>query len=215
MDYFEQLEKNGYLKISNFFPDSLASSSRKKIVRTTSPHEWCQRIKPYPALLSANTRGQNRVKSCYLRALKAKRAKRFAFSFKRSRYIEEPHSVLSNIAFNIRNKIIEKLSEQLPINGLTMGGFIASYTKGDFLTYHSDNIHGKYAFVYNLSKGWQPKFGGQLELYPKRHRFYKKVLIPEFNSLLLLKLDYPMYHQVNMLSSPSFKQRINVTGWLL
>ncbi len=215
MDYFEHLEKHGYLQIPQFLPQHQASAFRKSIIRTRNPQEWRQRIKPYSPLTGSNTFGNKRIKSRYSKALHAKRDNRFSFSFKRSRYIEAPHSVLSGIALEFRKTLIDKLSSSLPINGLTKGGFIASFNKGDFLTYHNDNVKGKYAFVYNLSQGWQPKFGGQLELFPKKYRFYKKVLTPEFNSLLLLKLDYPMYHQVAMVASPTHQQRITITGWLL
>ena len=77
-----------------------------------------------------------------------------------------------------------------------------------------DGDAGKYAFIYQLSTGWQAKFGGQLELYPKKIKFYKCVIIPTFNSLTILKLSHPMPHSVRLLNNPAYKHRITISGWV-
>ena len=64
------------------------------------------------------------------------------------------------------------MSKKLGLSGQLRDTFFALFVKEQFISYHTDGSAGKYAFIYQLSKGWQPKFGGQLELYPKKIKFF-------------------------------------------
>jgi len=100
------------------------------------------------------------------------------------------------------------------IKGELQDTFFASFKKGQFISYHTDGGAGKYAFIYQLSTGWQKRFGGQLELYPKKIKFYKRVISPKFNTLTILKLSHPMPHSVRVLNNPVYKHRITISGWV-
>jgi Rps23 Pro-64 3,4-dihydroxylase Tpa1-like proline 4-hydroxylase len=153
-------------------------------------------------------------KNRHKQAMAAKDRGKFSFSFYRSNNVHAKIHGASEIHQSLSRQVVDKVCQPLRLSGELRDTFFASFIKGQFISYHSDGQAGKYAFIYQLSSGWQQRYGGQLELYPKKCKFYKKILEPSFNSLALLKLDHPMYHSVRQLNTPKHKHRITISGWL-
>lgn len=216
MPWYEQLAENGYVQLDNFLSLSTANQLRQKILKASHFKAWDLLTTPYRPLtrikddICASVIDQARHKQ----AQNAKKRGQFSFSFYRSNNKHAKQHGSANIHQQLTDSVIDKVSEPLGLNGTVRDAFFAAFIKGQFINYHSDGPAGKYAFVYQLSQGWQPKFGGQLELYPKQIKFYKKIIEPKFNSLTLLKLSHPMYHSVRMLNNPKHKHRITISGWL-
>lgn len=216
MSWDKKLQQQGYVQIKNFLPEAQALSFRKQILTAAHHKAWYLLTTPYRPLANIKDRitsakvGKQRQEQ----ALKALKKRQLSFSFYRSDNKHDNSHKSSNIHGQFCRLLQGRINEALALEGKVMDSFFASFTKGQFISYHSDKGAGKYAFTYQLSKGWQPKFGGQLELYPKRIQFYKKIINPEYNSLVLLKTDHPIYHRVRLLNNPKHKHRITISGWL-
>ena len=153
-------------------------------------------------------------KQRHTQAIKALKRQEFSFSFYRSSNKHAKRHGQALLHKALGEQIVTLLAERSLIKGELRDSFFAAYKKGQFISYHTDGSAGKYAFIYQLSSGWQTRFGGQLELYPKKIKFFKHVLAPTFNSLTLLKLSHPMPHSVRLLNNPAHKHRITISGWV-
>jgi len=216
MDWIETLEKHGFVQLIDFLPPKQARQYRNKIVKAKHHKAWGLLTTPYEPL----TRIKDNINSKVIHsarknsALRAYKRKTFSFSFYRSNNKHMAQHGCADIHKSFSEIVIDRVAKPLNLSGALRDTFFASFKKGQFLSYHTDGSAGKYAFIYQLSTSWQPRFGGQLELYPRIHRFYKVVLEPKFNSLAILKLNHPMPHSVRMLNTPKHKHRITISGWL-
>jgi len=212
----QQLLKKGYVQINNFLPEQEANQLRNSILTASHSKAWSLLTTPYHPLAGIKDTISSSIidKARHKQALNAFKRRQFSFSFYRSSNQHAKQHGYAEIHKTLANKVNEVVSKPLGLSGELRDTFFASFVKGQFIDYHTDGSAGKYAFIYQLTKGWQAKFGGQLELYPKQIRFYKRVLQPKFNSLAILKLDHPMPHSVRMLNNPAHKHRITISGWL-
>jgi SM-20-related protein len=89
------------------------------------------------------------------------------------------------------------------------------YRPGHFLRYHTDidSSEGRrYAYVLNLTRGWQPDWGGLLQFVDDDGRIIDTFL-PRWNSLSLFRV--PAGHLVSMVAPWADEERLAITGWLL
>ncbi len=89
------------------------------------------------------------------------------------------------------------------------------YRPGHFLRYHTDidSSEGRrYAYVLNLTRGWQPDWGGLLQFIDDDGRIVDTFL-PRWNSLSLFRV--PAGHLVSMVAPWADEERLAITGWLL
>ena len=216
MQWVEKLNKSGFVQIENFLPNDEALKLRKKVIRDKHFKKWNLLTTPYGPLSNIKDRiSTNTIdKSRHAQALRACKRRRFSFSFYRSSNKHAKQHGQSVLHQNIGNKVVSQLKTYGLIEGRLQDSFFAAFKKGQFISYHTDGSAGKYAFIYQLSQGWQKKFGGQLELYPRKIKFFKKLLEPKFNSLAILKLSHPMPHSVKVLQNPAHKHRITISGWV-
>jgi len=216
MQWFEKLEKYGFVQLFNFLPENQAHSYRKAILTASHHKVWCLLTTPYRpcARIKDNIKKDTIDKYRHKQAIAAKQRQKFSFSFYRSNNAHEKFHGQGGIHQRLSRQVVDKVCQPLGLSGELRDTFFASFVKGQFINFHSDGNAGKYAFIYQLSSGWQQKYGGQLELYPRKIKFYKEVLEPKFNTLALLKLEHPMYHSVRLLNNPKHKHRITISGWL-
>ena len=82
-------------------------------------------------------------------------------------------------------KILDTVSE-LTGENITkiMDIFISKFEQGDFLSEHTDNTLGKYAFMIYLNKNWDIKCGGNLNIIKDDKTV--DTVIPEYNKLILM-----------------------------
>ncbi len=192
-----------------------AESIRQQAIKANHYKTW--------DLLTTPKRPLSRIKDRFssvgnqqtsIQAALALKRRKFSFSFFRTNNKHSLQHGAKDIESVLLSQLANKIAPDLGLSGEIRDSFMAKFIKGQFISYHTDGDAGQYAFVYQLSKGWQPKYGGQLELYLRKNRFYKKVLHPEFNSLTLLKLDHPVPHSVRKLNNPKHKYRLTISGWL-
>ena len=216
MCWKEQLDKKGYVQLRHFLSREEANKLKKQILSAKRLKTWRLLTTPSQPLTNIkdniNSSIVDQIK--HKQAVKAARNKQFAFSFFRTSNKHAKRHKIAVIHQSFANYLKETLTSDLDINGQVNDSFIAKFKPNQFIGYHTDGSAGKYAFIYQLSKGWQKKYGGQLILYPPNGRFYRKVLEPEFNCLTLLKLSHPMPHSVARLQNPPHKHRLTISGWL-
>lgn len=89
------------------------------------------------------------------------------------------------------------------------------YAGGHFLRFHDDTGQDgqqrEVAYVLNLSRGWQPDWGGLLHFLDAGGNVTETV-IPRFNSLVLFRVPAP--HFVSMVTPYAARDRYAITGWL-
>jgi SM-20-related protein len=86
------------------------------------------------------------------------------------------------------------------------------YRPGDFLTLHDDR-HGGHkrlaAYVLNMTPGWRPDFGGQLQFFDERGHV-AEAYVPAFNALNMFRV--PAAHSVSQVALFG-GARYSITGW--
>ncbi len=91
--------------------------------------------------------------------------------------------------------------------------FTSKYSQGCFLNTHSDDMNGKLAFVYHLTKDWRPDYGG-LFTAQDAQRNVLKTIVPGFNKFVCFRVgDYVTPHSVTQVSHNVQKHRMSLTGW--
>jgi len=91
--------------------------------------------------------------------------------------------------------------------------FTSKYSQGCFLNTHSDDMNGKLAFVYHLTKDWRPDYGG-LFTAQDAQRNILKTIVPGFNKFVCFRVgDYVTPHSVTQVSHNVPKHRMSLTGW--
>lgn len=89
------------------------------------------------------------------------------------------------------------------------------FVPGHFLNTHDDSITGhtrRVAYVLNLSKGWNPDWGGLLQFYGA-DRSVDAVFVPRFNTLTLFTV--PQSHAVTAIAPYAPVGRFAITGWFV
>lgn len=89
----------------------------------------------------------------------------------------------------------------------------ARYTGGDFLMMHDDTqkAERRAAFVFNLSRGWHPNWGG-LTHFLDRDGSVTDTYVPTYNSLTIFTV--PVLHLVSNVMPFAPRPRYSITGWL-
>src|SRR5579884_2026476 len=90
------------------------------------------------------------------------------------------------------------------------------YLPGHFLRRHDDSGYDaqrrRFAFVFNLSRGWQADWGGLLHFLDAEGHVVE-TFVPWYNSLSLFKV--PQYHCVSQVAPWAEAPRYALTGWFL
>lgn len=216
MNWSERLACNGFVQLHHFLPEAIANDFRRKILKASQHRAWCLLTRPYYPSTAIKDRISSKVidRQRHQQAVNAQKRGQYAFSFYRSNNHDANNIDSGDIPQQFGKLLLAQVQQPLAVTGGLWDVFFALFKRGQFISYHSDGKVGRYAFVYQLSKGWRNCYGGQLELFPAQHQFYKKTIQPEFNTLVLLKLDHPMFHRVRTLTNPPYKHRITITGWL-
>lgn len=89
------------------------------------------------------------------------------------------------------------------------------YRPGHFLRVHSDEDEKEgrlYAYVLNLSQGWQADWGGLLQFIDAEGRV-EDTFLPRWNTLSLFAV--PKGHAVSLVAPWANDDRLAITGWLM
>jgi hypothetical protein len=103
------------------------------------------------------------------------------------------------------------------LTGLQLGSSddfgVHSMTVGDFLRPHSDdNRNRRIALVIYLSQGWQPEFGGALEMTDRDGDV--TTMVPEYNSMVVFDVLAGTTHLVTpVAASAGDRARLTIGGW--
>lgn len=141
----------------------------------------------------------------------------FGYMFKRTidNHYESCYCVMCNLKkyFNsseVKDELSKIVGEEVTHFNET---FCSKYENDDYLSIHHDKGNGDYAFVFQLTKDWNPSYGGLLHFYDGSTREVYKSVNPVFNSLTIFKIkNVPNTdHFVSM--NVSSHARYAFTGW--
>jgi len=96
--------------------------------------------------------------------------------------------------------------------------FASRYSAGSFLSPHHDHSNGDIGFVLQLTKDWQPQWGGLLHFLDKETRLkVEGTEVPQFNTLTLFNIpeDGGRWHYVSHVNPGVTDSRLAVTGWFV
>jgi SM-20-related protein len=96
--------------------------------------------------------------------------------------------------------------------------FASRYSAGSFLSPHHDHKNGDIGFVLQLTKDWQPQWGGLLHFLDKEsQRKVEGTEVPTFNTLTLFDIpeDGGRWHYVSHVNPGVTESRLAVTGWFV
>ena len=87
------------------------------------------------------------------------------------------------------------------------------YMPGDYSLPHDDlpgdeGAYRQVAFIWHLSKDWQPHWGGDL-FWCRKNRY----ITPSFNSLILFNVSHENCHHVTQVSPHAAAKRLAISGW--
>ena len=136
-------------------------------------------------------------------------------------YRADPHhnncscSLCEGIRFIQSKAVIDKINEITGENvSSAISVFGSKYEKECFLTTHTDTGRGKIAFVLNLTKDWNPSYGGCLQFLEWNFRTVRKVIHPTFNSLSIFNVEgQGVPHSVSYIPPDVTGKRFAITGW--
>ncbi len=88
------------------------------------------------------------------------------------------------------------------------------YRPGHFLTQHDDqdgeDLKRRAAYVFNLTPGWRPDWGGQLQFIGDDGHV-EQAYVPRFNALNVFSV--PQHHAVSLVTPFAGGPRLSITGW--
>jgi len=144
-------------------------------------------------------------------------AGKFAYSFKRTidDHFENCWCVICNLKKNFNSpEVKQELSKIVGENVTHMNEtFCSKYETGDYLSIHHDKGNGDYAFVFQLTKDWNPAYGGMLNFYDYEKNEVYKTVNPVFNSLTIFKIKNVTKTDHFVSANVSSKTRYAFTGW--
>ena len=121
------------------------------------------------------------------------------------------HSYLQSNKFISHIENITKLPlsrEQMDLHSLLL-------SDTNYLLCHDDKVEGRaIAFIIYLSKEWDPKDGGILQLFSSENEEPKEVvkeIFPLFNRFVFFKVTDTSFHQVSEVLKD--KGRLSLSGW--
>jgi SM-20-related protein len=149
---------------------------------------------------------------------------RFRFIYNTMRVVESwqqrefPHHPLYDFAEAVHRpdslRVLRELTGHDNIQRLSV--IAARYLPGHFLTPHDDDdAHEgrEVTWILNLTRDWQPEWGGLLHLMDAEGRAITDSFVPAFNTLILFKP--PRWHFVSQVANFARQPRYTLTGWML
>ena len=156
-----------------------------------------------------------------LQALYQRARDDFEFVFDRYRMIEarreglDPGLVLHVVVDFLNSPAFLEFAHELTgDDAIRMVSAIAArYRPGHFLKMHNDRAGDEdraFAYVINLSQGWQSDWGGLLQFLDDDQNVVE-TFTPHWNSLSLFRV--PQMHQVSLVAPWAKEDRYSITGW--
>ena len=156
-----------------------------------------------------------------LQALYQRARDDFEFVFDRYRMIEarreglDPGLVLHVVVDFLNSPAFLEFARELTGDkAIRMVSAIAArYRPGHFLKMHNDRAGDEdraFAYVINLSQGWQSDWGGLLQFLDDDQNVVE-TFTPHWNSLSLFRV--PQMHQVSLVAPWAKEDRYSITGW--
>lgn len=218
----ETFAKNRRIVIDNFLDEEFANKLLKYYAEEMPKNLWCATYMPSLRFNGdwewwKNIDGNRYNKDIgYAYASLARENNMFAYYFYKT--INEQMGDYSNTVHQETmdlfsgKEIKDLLNEITQLNLTGESVFVSRYSERCFLTRHSDDPNGQLAFVFHLTKNWNPDWGGlYLDL---RNVNDIRAICPTFNKMVIFEVtNESSPHAVTQVVDNINKERISVTGW--
>ena len=223
-EYKKEFEEEGFVVIPNFLkdeelslavgnvlPDWYMSTAPASIEKVNGPEHWKNTV--WTKFRGGDESwGEMNKELERVYDIKRKWPEAYTFGFMRTSNIHliTPFKDLLCVEFEQISSIVST-----PITEF-FSCFLSSYHRGCYLNDHTDQFAReknipKVAFILNLTKNWHPTMGGLLFIL-NEDQSIAKVVVPTYNSLVLMKL--PRRHFVSEVAQPVLGTRQAFAGWL-
>ena len=227
----ERFIVTGSVTITNFLDEEYANTL-EKFFNTTMPEEWWSAasyptetgdisyIRNYPQNSEAIQNAKNYADSFFYNdSLASGNSGRISYHFYRTLGNHVENCWCAECKFREWLLSDELLGFLNLITGDTFVSFnttfASRYSEGSFLSPHTDYSNGDIGFVYQLTKGWKPQWGGVLHFMDDAGKTITGSQVPTFNSLTLFHLpdQNGKWHYVSHVNPGVKSNRIAYTGW--
>lgn len=203
--------------IDNFLTEEDANKYRDYLL-SLDDEQWCVSIHPYqPDIYTFYQTPDNKefIQNGIRSANEANNRGEFSYCFKRTEQYRDDGYPFDKILMSEESlKIINDITEMDITTSISV--FASCYDRDSFLSTHTDCGRGKIAFVYNLTRDWDPSQGGCFQLLEDNWSGIRKQVTPKFNSLTIFCVTGDgVPHRVTKVSSECPDKRIAFSGWLV
>jgi len=221
----EEFTNNRVVVIQDYLRDDVAERIHQYLTEEM-PTDWW-RVSTAPKfngedgfdLVPNSEEFSEQIKENYLHSLNAFKDGHFSYCFHRT--VKDHSSDCGCFECDLRKWLtsgesIDFLNDVIDIPVTTTDEvFAAVYLPGDYLSPHVDSPNGSVGFVYQLTKNWEPQFGGNLHFLNNDTREVERVEVPTFNTLTLFDLPKGVgkLHYVSHVSPGVEELRLTYTGW--
>lgn len=179
---------------------------------------WSVSVHPYhPSIYTFDNTPENRETiDAAVKSAAAEHARGgFSYHFRR-------HEPAANDAFDFSRFIMSAACLELlaRVTGLdfstSVSVFCSCYEAGCFLSTHTDTGRGRLAFVYNATRSWDDRDGGQFQLLSPSWAEVVTTVPPRFNSLTFFGVEGDgVPHRVLPVAQETAARRLAISGWLV
>ncbi|NVK23053.1 MAG: 2OG-Fe(II) oxygenase [Kangiellaceae bacterium] len=221
-NYKKQLSDYGWVTIPNFLDLSFANHALDTIEKR---REWdiatLRQGQPFVVGVSELAQQPSQVRSQFLNEiLMAANTNNFHYLYEFVRIVGPDSKLESDL-----NNLVNFFSSEDYLSFGTMlldvkvedaDAQVTKYTAGYFLKQHCDVRESKdknriAACVLGLTKGWNPDWGGLLNIMDEQGEIVKTIS-PKFNTMSIFSV--PQQHFVSQVSNFCSQARYSVTGWM-
>jgi hypothetical protein len=212
-----RLRAGGVVEIRDFLTPDWARALHHFLDQEMSTSRWTVAVRAggEPEYFPDVPENKGRIGEAYRRALSTLRGGEFSYCFRRT---WDDHGVSCScmecrLREGLKSAEVLQFMHDLGFSDAKPREVFAScYMPGSFLSPHHDQGNGQLGFVLNLSRGWNPQYGGLLMFLNDDWKTVRRVCSPRFNTMCLFEL--PNGRSVpHLVSHVVAGKRLAVTGW--
>ncbi len=215
----KDLDQYGAVAIDNFLSNDAAEKLYTSLTNEMGEEDWYTSIYPIE-------NGQVNLKNERSNSLEIKEksdrvynifrnTNDLCFRFNRTKpNIKNP--TLTSFFSSLNSKEFQEFFLDLSGKLMMIDGaiFASHYDENSFLSPHKDSNRADLAFVLNLSKGWQPHYGGNITFLDDTKNRIIKTFSPDFNRLIVFSvLDKPLFHFISPIAKNLHAKRLAITSF--
>ena len=206
--FHDSFESDGMVVVPDFLPAPTADALNHFLTTKMPPYWWYVTSHPGPTgeRTDVEHTAANAAHVAYQFQLAHRRYVEggFAYVFLRTHHhLAGCSCLLCQVLAELQSDAtLARIHEFTGIPVRASGGLFAScYSPGCFLSPHTDRDNGRLAFVWQLTRDWQPQYGGLLHILDDDWLRVQHIVHPEFNSAVFSGCQRALAHHTSSRTS--------------